>query len=106
MNASTGLCFKKCLNLKNSSAGFTLIETVIATAILVAASVTVASLFVSSIRTNLDNRNRTIADLLLSDKIEELSVTPPSSSQWTAGDYLEYVAVDAEGLPIISATDN
>ena len=93
-------------NMKTTSSSFTLIETVIATAILVAASAVVASLFVSSIRTSLDNQERTVADLLLSDKLEKLTVTAPTSATWLAGDYLEYVSIDADGLPIVSPTDS
>ena len=91
--------------MKRLSQGFTLIETAIATGILVTASVAIASLFVSSVRTNLNNLDRSAADLLLSDKIEQLSTTSLSDPQWTAGNYMEYVSIASDGAPTISATD-
>jgi prepilin-type N-terminal cleavage/methylation domain-containing protein len=88
--------------MKRLSSGFTLIETLIATAILVVASTAVASLFVSSLQTNLNNQDRTIAGLLLSDKLEQFSVLPFTDTSWAAGHYSEYVSIAADGSVIIS----
>jgi prepilin-type N-terminal cleavage/methylation domain-containing protein len=92
--------------MKSLSRGFTLIETVIATAILAVASFAIASLFTSSLRTNVHNRDRTGAGLILSDKVEELNVIRLSNSHWLAGDYMDYVSVGADGSLITSPTDS
>ena len=60
--------------------GFTLIETLITTAILVSGLVAVALLFSYTARTTLNNQERTTATLLLYDKMEELK-----SSRITSG---------------------
>ncbi len=84
------------------SSGFTLLETVIAIAILVVASTAVASLFVSSLETSLNNQDRTTAGLLLSDKLEQFAVLPFTDIRWTSGDYSEYVSIAADGSAVIS----
>jgi prepilin-type N-terminal cleavage/methylation domain-containing protein len=60
--------------------GFTLIETLITTAVLVSGLVAVAMLFSYTARTTLNNQERTTATLLLYDKMEELK-----SSKITSG---------------------
>ena len=55
--------------------GFTLTETAVATAILAIASAALASLFVSSGRTHVRNRDHAAAAILLADKMEELKAT-------------------------------
>ena len=77
-----------------------------AAGILAVASVTIASLFISSLRTNLNNQDRTGAGLALSDKIEQLNAAPLSSAQWNAGQYTDYVSFGADGTPITSTTDS
>jgi prepilin-type N-terminal cleavage/methylation domain-containing protein len=89
--------------MKRLSSGFTLIETMIATAILVVASTAVASLFVSSLQTSLNNEDRTTAGLLLSDKLEQFAVIPFTDARWVAGSYSEYVSIGADGRAAISA---
>jgi prepilin-type N-terminal cleavage/methylation domain-containing protein len=91
--------------MKTLSSGFTLVETVIATAILVVASTAVASLFTTSLRINLNNREHTAAELILSDKVEQLSVLPLSNSQWAAGSYTDYVSISDDGSLITSSSD-
>ena len=61
--------------MRQRASGFTLIETIIATGILVFASAAIASLFVASARTGRFNRQRAFAAILASDKIEELIAT-------------------------------
>jgi prepilin-type N-terminal cleavage/methylation domain-containing protein len=61
--------------METSSRGFTLIETLIAVAILMTGAAAIASLFISSIRVNVDNRDRLNATLLASEKMEELRQT-------------------------------
>ena len=92
--------------MKSLSRGFTLVETVIATAILAVASFAIASLFTLSLCTNLNNRDRTGAGLILSDKVEELSVLRLSNTHWLGGDYLDYVSVAPDGSFITSPTDS
>jgi prepilin-type N-terminal cleavage/methylation domain-containing protein len=72
--------------------GFTLIETLIATAILVTASVAIASLFALSAGSNLTNGERTVAAFLVSDKIEELIALPLSAVNWSPGGALNPAA--------------
>ena len=60
--------------------GFTLIETLITTAILVSGLVAVALLFSYTARTTLNNQERTTAALLLYDKMEELKFSSIISS--------------------------
>ncbi len=62
-----------------------MIETLIATAILVTASVAIASLFVLSVKTNLTNGERTVGTILVSDKIEQLKSLPLSAAEWSVG---------------------
>ena len=88
--------------MKRISSGFTLIETVIATAILVVASTAVASLFVSSLETSLNNQERTTAGLLLSDKLEQFAVLPFSDIRWASGSYSEYVLIATDGSAVLS----
>jgi prepilin-type N-terminal cleavage/methylation domain-containing protein len=93
------------------SNGFTLIETVIATAILVTASVAIASLFAFSARSNLTNGERTVAALLVSDKLEQLKVVPLSAVGWSVGgglnpaspvpDFSDYVQPANESAPYL-----
>jgi Tfp pilus assembly protein PilV len=71
------------------SNGFTLIETLIATAILMTASVAIASLFAFSAKSNLTNGERTVAAILVSDKIEQLKLVPLSAVGWSAGGGLD-----------------
>ena len=92
--------------MKRHSSGFTLLETTLAAGILVVASVTIASLFVSSVQTNLNNRDRTGAGLALSDKIEQITAAPLTDPQWTAGQYSDYVTFASDGTVITSATDS
>jgi len=67
------------------SRGFTLLETLVATGILVVASVGIASVLTSSIETNVFNRQKAVAFFLLSQKIEQFKTTPISLSEWTSG---------------------
>jgi prepilin-type N-terminal cleavage/methylation domain-containing protein len=73
------------------SRGFTLIETLIASLILVSGLVAVAAMFSYSIRTNLINQRRTAALALLYDKIEELKSIPLTDSRWNAGNYSDVI---------------
>jgi Tfp pilus assembly protein PilV len=65
--------------------GFTLLETLMTTVILVAGLVGVASIFSYSVRANLSTQQRTAATTLLYDKMEQFRSTPLNDSLW-AGD--------------------
>src|SRR4051812_37591600 len=62
----------------STDTGFTLIETLIAAAILAMGSAAIASLFVSSIRLNVYSRERANAMLLAADKMEQLRLAAGS----------------------------
>jgi type II secretory pathway pseudopilin PulG len=89
------------------SHGFTLAETLIATAILVTGLVAVASLFSWSTAANHNNRQRTAATILLSDKMEQFKLEDLESGIWTAGGslnpdnpaagYWDYVTFGGDG---------
>ena len=65
--------------------GFTLIETLAATAILMFGLAAVASAFGYCAGASLQNQQRAAATLLLHDKMEQLKWTPLSGAPWTAG---------------------
>src|SRR5262245_60016191 len=69
--------------------GFTLLEALITTLILVFGLVSVAFLFTFSEQTNLANQERTAATILLQDKMEELSSAPWNSPAWNTGGSLD-----------------
>ncbi|HYR82798.1 MAG TPA: prepilin-type N-terminal cleavage/methylation domain-containing protein [Terriglobia bacterium] len=62
--------------------GFTLLETLMTTAILAVGLVGVAALFSYSARANLNTRQRTTATILLYDKMEQFKSTPLDDSLW------------------------
>jgi type II secretory pathway pseudopilin PulG len=96
---------RQLLGIRKLSGGFTLIETLLATAILVTGLVAVAYLFTYSIRTNMMMEQQTSATLLLYNKMEELRGT--SYSSLTAGggldassptpNYWDYVTIGTSG---------
>ena len=96
-----------------SERGFTLIETLIATAILVSGLVAVAYLFTYSVRTNITNDQLTSATLLLYNKMEELEAV--SLANLTVGggldgasptaNFFDYVTVGATGALTVNTTD-
>jgi type II secretory pathway pseudopilin PulG len=70
----------------NRNTGFTLIETLIATAVLVCGLVAVASVFSFAVRTNISNRQMAIATALLYDKIEEFRSAQLADPLWNVND--------------------
>jgi Tfp pilus assembly protein PilV len=68
--------------------GFTLLETLITTAVLVFGLSALALMFTFTVRTNIDTRQRTTAVLLLNDKLEELRSLPLA-----VGTYVDYPTV-------------
>jgi prepilin-type N-terminal cleavage/methylation domain-containing protein len=83
--------------VRHSCSGFTLIETIIATGILVIASAAIATLFVASSRTGQLNRQRAVAAILASDKIEELTAagSPQNGSDAPLGLKRDWQVSDA-----------
>src|SRR5688500_2920851 len=76
----------------SSSAGFSLAEVMVATALLATALVTLAQLFAVSTRSNIGSRNTTYAAVLAEQKLEELRAL-------TCG-------FDSTGLPVTDTTTN
>lgn len=68
-----------------SDRGFTLPETLVATAILVSGLMAVAGLFSYSINTNVTTQQATQATLILYDKMERFRNLPLSNAELTAG---------------------
>ena len=79
--------------------GFTLVETLITTFVLVTGLAAVAGLFAYGAHTSLENRQRTAATILLSGKIEELR----RSAELAPGEYSEYVSIGPDGGVVVSA---
>jgi prepilin-type N-terminal cleavage/methylation domain-containing protein len=69
--------------------GFTLPETLVATAILVSGLAGVAWVFSMSVSANLANRHRASAALLASAKLEEFEGAPHSDPRWKSGGGLD-----------------
>ncbi len=69
--------------------GFTLLEVLITTAILVTGLVSIAAMFTYSVRSNTANRQRTTAAILVSEKMEELKSVSFSDDRWKAGGGLD-----------------
>ena len=70
--------------------GFTLVETLITMLILTSGLVSVALVFAYSVRTNLNNHQRTAATLLLQDKLEQLKAMPFTDPSWSPGEYSDH----------------
>ena len=70
--------------------GFTLIETLIATFVLSSGLVAVAWLFAYSVKTDLNNQQRTVATVMLYEKIEEFKAMPLNDPAWAPGEYSDY----------------
>jgi type II secretory pathway pseudopilin PulG len=79
-------------NSFNSESGFSLIEVMVASGLLVTALVTLAQLFVISTRSNLGSHNTTYAAVLAEQKLEELRALA-----W---------GYDTQGLPLSDTTTN
>jgi prepilin-type N-terminal cleavage/methylation domain-containing protein len=94
--------------------GFTLIETLITTAILGLGLIAVASLFSYATGTNYTNGQRTSAMLLLYEKMETFRSTPITGSLWTAGGglntaapvsgYFDYASISTSGAVTVDTT--
>ena len=95
--------------------GFTLIEILISTGILVTGLVAVASLFAYTSTTNLTTQQRTTANAILYDKMESFKSTALTSAGWIPGGtltpqspqpgYFDYVTVNSDGTIRTSTTD-
>lgn len=87
--------------------GFSLIETLLATVILVSGLVTIAHIFSYSIATNINNRQLTEATILLIEKLEQFKSAALSDSAWATGGslnpvsptpgFFDYVSVGNDG---------
>jgi Tfp pilus assembly protein PilV len=96
--------------------GFTLLETMLATGVVVAGLVVAASLFSYTFTTNRTNQQRDTAILLLSSKMEEFRDAAVSQAQWQVGGglnsslpapgHFDYISLDANGTAAVSTTDS
>lgn len=81
---------EKSNSFSNDESGFSLVEVMVATGLLVTALVTLAQLFVISTRSNLGSHNTTYAAVLAEQKLEELRALA-----W---------GYDTQGLPLSDTT--
>ena len=70
--------------------GFSLVETVIAAGLLVAAGVTLAQVLAMSVHSGFSARTRTVSTLLAARKMEELKALPWTAIATPAGEAFEY----------------
>ena len=75
--------------MHHRQSGFTLPETLIATALLVSGLASVAWVFTASIGANTQNRHRAVAVILANEKLEEFEALPWSDPRWSAGGALD-----------------
>ncbi len=73
--------------------GFTLLETLITTGVLVFGLAAMALIFSYAVRANINTRQRTAATLLLYEKLEELKFTRATDSSLSPGEYLDYPTI-------------
>ena len=98
----------------SSKRGFTLIETMVATGILVTSLMAVAAMFAYSIRTNYQTEQTTTGTLLVSTKLEDLRATALANLVAGGGldaasptpNYFEYVSISTSGVITTSAVNN
>jgi prepilin-type N-terminal cleavage/methylation domain-containing protein len=96
--------------------GFTLLETVITTALLGTGLVAVAAIFSYSAAANITTMQRTTATVLLYEKMEQFKSVPLTDAIWATGGglnarapapgYFDYVELDHSGGLITSTTDS
>ncbi len=73
--------------------GFTILETLITTAILVFGLSALALMFSYTARVNINTQQRTTATFLLYEKLEEIRFTPLTDDIWTPGSYVDYATI-------------
>ena len=93
--------------------GFTLMETMIATGILVTGLVAVTSMFAYAARTEILNEQRSTATLLANSKLEDFSAVSDLTDLTAGGSltvrttgYFEYVSISSSGVISRSASDS
>ncbi len=69
--------------------GFTLLEVLVTTAILVTALVSIAALFTYSARSNTSTQRRTTAMMLVAERMEEFKSLSLRDDRWTQGGGLD-----------------
>jgi Tfp pilus assembly protein PilV len=99
-----------------SNRGFTLVETLIATGVLITGLVAVAQLFPYAIRSNASSRQTTTATMIVDDKLEALRALPLTDAALNAGGslnpaspatgYYDYVTVASNGAVTVSASSS
>jgi Tfp pilus assembly protein PilV len=73
--------------------GFTLLETLITTFVLVFGLSAIVLMFTYTARVNIETRQRTTAAFLLSDKLEEFRFASLTDDIWRPGRYVDYPVV-------------
>ena len=86
-----------------TNGGFTLIETLIATVVLLTGLVAVASMFASSTRRNINNRKEFTAAILAQNKIEELKDEVRAGQIVASG--ADYSQMELSGKVVSSQTE-
>ena len=81
------------MRVRSSTRGFTLLETMITTGILVFGLSALALMFTYTARVNIEMRQRTTAAFLLNEKMEEIKSAPLTSATWRPGSYVDYPSV-------------
>jgi Tfp pilus assembly protein PilV len=75
--------------------GFSLVETLMTTTVVVTGLSALLLLFSYSVRTNIQSRHRTTATALLANKMEDLRFDPNPQE----GEYSEFVSVEGVSVP-------
>lgn len=73
--------------------GFTLLETLITTAVLVFGLAAIALMFSYTARANINTQQRTAATLLVYEKLEEFRSTSMTDTMWSPGTYVDYPTI-------------
>ena len=76
-----------------SDRGFTFLEILITTGVLVFGLSAVALMFTYTARVNIETRQRTTAAFLLNDKLEEFRFASRTDDIWRPGSYVDYPIV-------------
>jgi len=80
--------------MRHHTAGFTLLEVLVAISILALVMAGFAAMAVTTIQADTQSRYQSAANALAQEKLETLRVLRRTNPDWTAGDHSEYVEED------------
>jgi len=80
--------------MKHPTAGFTLLEVLVAMSILALVMSGSAAMTVSTIRADTQSRYQSAAQVLAQEKLQTLRLLRRTNADWASGDHSEYVAED------------